>query len=183
MALPGPKFVGGLLALSISAVACARADPATSTPTTAERPTTTAADSIAEILAAYRGFWDAVDTAHASADPSQPALAQFATGVQLERSRAVAAEDRAGGLAVRDGDPPTVHHPRVSDRAGNAAVVVDCWLDTTVLYHADTGEVVDDEQEWDYGEFRLVRIEGRWKVEVSDIRNLEEGESCDALAR
>lgn len=153
-----------------------KAPPSTTTTTT----TTTPVED--QVVAAYLGFWDAVFAAGNPPDPDNPALAEFATGFQLERSRAVAAEDHAGGIGTRQGEPPTRHDPRVVRVTEGEAVVVDCWLDTDVLYRIETGERVDDRQVWTRGEFHLVVVEGSWKVERSDVRSLPEGETCDQRA-
>lgn len=158
--------------------ACASEPVEEARSTSSSAPTSTTLDSEAEILAAYRGFWDAVFASLAPPDPDHPALGEFATGVQLERSRDVARADAEAGVATRPGEPPTRFNPRVQERSGQAALVADCYLDTEVRYRIDTGEVVDDRQAWVRLEARLVRVEGHWKVERTDIRELPAGETC-----
>ena len=177
------KSGGVLAACVLSLVGCAGGPRSSANPSTTTKPsTTTTVDQTAEILKAYRGFWEAAFASLSPPNPDHPALEEFATGVQLERSREVAATDSNAGIATRPGEPSIELRPRVREQQGNAALVVDCFLDTNVRYRLDTGDVVGDRKVSTSVEARLVRMDGRWRVERTTIRALGEEESCDALA-
>ena len=142
------------------------------TTTTTGRPTTTALAEEAAVEAAYRAFWDAYLQAADPMNPEHPALAQHATGKELEQlQRSFLALASAGEVIRGTLDLA----PRVVSVTGTSARITDCYLDNTGVY--DAGGTRKDAAS---GVRHLIDVElvlegGRWKV----ARIAREGDGCE----
>lgn len=150
-------------------------DDSSSTTTTSapEASSTTAPDAEAEVLDAYRSFWDAYLAAGDPMDPAHPDLERYATGASLERVRESFARHFANGEVIRG----TVElSPEVERSSADSATVRDCYLDRTHLFDSATGEQVDPPGEVTFQVVaELVRDGGAWKVATLD----QVGEGCE----
>lgn len=182
---PGRRPVGvlvsALVALGIAG-ACAdddgsnAAEPTATTDSSVESTTTTVdADQDQDVLEAYIAFWnDGYLVAADPMDPTHPALAEHATGQQLETlERAFLARQQNGEVIRGTLDLA----PRVVSVVGDTATVRDCYLDNTGVFDAATGERHDTAS----GVRHLITAtlvveEGNWKV--SDLAR--EGDGCTA---
>lgn len=167
------RLIGALLVGVASLSACSGGgDDA------APAPTTTTTTRVEEaVLDAYLAFWDAFALAADPPNPDHPALAETATGEQLERLRTLFAERRDDGIAADPGD--TRQRPRVVEVTRSRATVADCWLDEGVMTDAQTGALISDRKIWTEGEFVLVRIDSAWKVQSSSITERGEDRPCE----
>lgn len=156
-------LVGALL------VACSGDDddasPTTSTDSV-ESTSTTDSPSDADVLAAYRGFWDAYLEAGDPMDPAHPALERYASGASLARVRESFAEHFSNGEVIRGSVELS---PEVEQLDGETATVRDCYLDRTHLFDTATGEQVDPPGDATFEVVAtLVLEDGAWKVSTLD---------------
>jgi hypothetical protein len=151
------------------------AAPSTMTrrPPTSVGSTSTVAPGEAEVLGAYRAFWDAYLAAADPMDPASPLLAQHATGTQLETVQRAFLARRAGGEVIRG----TLDlAPRVISIVGDTAAVRDCYLDNTGVYDA-AGTRKDAASGVRHLVTATLKLDGGvWKV--SDLK--KEGDGCTA---
>lgn len=166
-----------LLVLSAILVACAGDDDDSVPPGTTARvnttSTTTAAATDAEVLAAYRGFWDAYLAAGDPMDPAHPDLELFATAASLERVRESFTQHFANGEVIR-GDVEL--SPVIEEVDGDRATLRDCYLDRTHLFDATTGDQIDPPGEMTFEVVvTLVFEDSDWKVSTLD----HVGEACE----
>lgn len=147
------------------------------TTTTASVTTTTAAPTPEEeVLAAYAGYWNAVDKAFGppEVDPGSPELREFATGEVLSGIVQSAEEVNAENPFVRTPEDST-HESEVVSMEESTATVRDCTVDDAVLERAGTGEILDDAVSTREYIAMLVLEDGRWKVAVINEANTWEG--------
>jgi hypothetical protein len=137
-----------------------------------------------EIINRYVAYWDARFAANSGTpNPADPALAEYATGAQLD---AVIAETQANldqGLALRRAKEP--HHLRrvnVVSVDGDLAVVQECFVDDAVVYRRTTGEIVNDEVATHNVRGELRRVDGVWRVSYTRLAQRWEGVDGCALA-
>lgn len=167
------RLIGALLVGVVSVSACSGGGDAA-----APAPTTTTTTSVEEaVLDAYLAFWDAFFLAADPPDPDHPALAEVATGEQLERLQELFAQRQADGIANRRG--ATRQRPHVVSATPDRATVADCWLDEAVLVDVETGKVIGDRKVWTEGEFLLVREGGTWKVASNAITERGDDQPCE----
>ncbi|HEV2068160.1 MAG TPA: hypothetical protein VGR26_00030 [Acidimicrobiales bacterium] len=149
------------------------ADRSTSTTveatTTAPPETTTTAAPTPEeqVLAAYQGYWAAVNEAFGPPEvrPELPALRQYATGEVLPGIIRRAEEAKADGVVIQIPEGAQYsHQAEVVSMEGDTATVRDCTVDDTVEVSAVNGEVIDDGVSTRLYVSTLVREEGQWKV-------------------
>ena len=165
------------------------ADPTTITTegaaTTLSETTTTATPTPEEeVLAAYQGYWAAVDEAFAPPEvrPDAPALRQYATGDVLPGIVKSAEDAKAENTVVRIPEGALYsHRAEVVSIEGDTATVRDCNINDEVIEVAGTGEVVDDGVSTRLYVAMLVREEGQWKVAVLDRADGWEGVAGCAL--
>jgi hypothetical protein len=136
-----------------------------------------------EVIDRYVAYWDARTAANTGVpNPAHPALAQFATGEQLQ---AVVAETQANfdeGLAFRPAEQPAnFHQVRVVSIEGDAAVVQDCRVDDEVVYHRGTGDIVNDAVATHNVRGELTRVDGEWRLARVELVQRWEGVSGCAL--
>ncbi|MBI2169370.1 MAG: hypothetical protein HYU28_07710 [Actinobacteria bacterium] len=147
--------------------------PTTKTASDRATSTTTGAADKAAVLADYRSFWDAYLEAADPMDPRHPALEAHAAGDELEQvQRAFLARASAGEVIRGTVDLA----PEVVSIDADTARVSDCYLDSTGVFDAETGERKDTAS----GVRQLVTVElrlddGTWKV----ARITREGDRCE----
>lgn len=199
-----PRCRSALLALGLLLAACSHgsdeiAEPESSTttsPTTETSTTSTSSSSTStstpdgeqpedqELVARYVGFWDARLAANeAPPDPDDPALAEFATGAQLENVVAETRQRLEDGLALRAAEPTrTSHDVTVVSQTDDQAELQDCFVNDGIVYRADTGEVVDDSVVTRSVSAVMVLVDGVWKLERATVVQQWEGIAGCALA-
>ena len=161
---------------------------ATTTTTEARQSTstsTTAADPEHQlIIDRYLAFWDARFAANEEpVDPESPALAEYATGAQLDTVRAETARNATEGLALRRPSPSiTRRAPTVISVSGDTAQLQDCAVNDGIVYRVATGEVVDDSVVTRNVSAVMRLIEGEWRLEAARIIQEWEGVAGCALA-
>ena len=124
-------------------------------------------EEAAQILSSYLAFWDSYWAAAAHpVDPQHPGLARHATEPVRSRAIAVLTGRAAQGLALRlppdHGRGRVVHVDGWDD--GGQAEVIDCFVDTAVLYEVSTGRVRNDEQATVIHLALMRRENGAWRV-------------------
>lgn len=160
----------------------------TSTPATASEPTpTTAADVTtleAEIVARYEAFWDARFAAsQAPVNPDDPELRAYATGAQLENVIAETRERLEEGLAFRWPENSVAERRvQVLEVTGDEATLVDCATNDGIVYHIDTGEVIDDSVVTRSIDATMQRVDSAWKLAEAVVVQEWEGVAGCALA-
>jgi len=160
-----------------------------STSTTASPTTSTTGSTAAsspeeqEVIDRYIGYWQARTAANTGVpNPSDPALAEFATGEQLAAVVAETQSNLDNGLAFRPAErPANFREVRVVSITGDAAVVQDCRVDDEVVYRRDTGEVVNDTVATHNVRGELTRIDGRWRLARAELVQRWEGVGGCAL--
>jgi hypothetical protein len=153
------------------------------TTTSAAGPSSTVVDPAhQEIIDRYIAYWDARFAANSGTpNPTDPALAEYATGAQLD---AVIAETQANldqGLALRPAAKPhSFRRVNVVSVDGDLAVVQECYVADGIVYRRSNGEVVNDDVATHNvrGELRLV--DGAWRV--SHTRLVQRWEGVDGCA-
>lgn len=141
----------------------AAAEGETTTTTTTTSTTEAPADPTeAAILADYRAGWDAFDQAMDPPDPDHPALRATSTGRALEQSRTYLGEIRGRGNVLRGGFELA---PEIRERTADAAVIVDCVVDTAAEVPASSPEQAGTPKEigWEV-HMKLVGV--TWMQEV-----------------
>lgn len=200
-ARPGCRFAlvvaTALLLAACSAGGDEISEPASTTsraPTTASTtstPTTTSTSAPdgsqsddQELVDRYVGFWDARLAANESPpDPDDPALAEFATGPQLDNVMAETRQRLDDGLALRSADPSrTSHDVTVISQTADRAEIQDCFVNDGVVYRPDTGEVIDDSVVTRSVSADMVLVDGVWKLERATVVQQWEGIAGCALA-
>lgn len=133
----------------------------------------------------YVGFWDARLAANeAPPNPDDPALAEFATGPQLDNVVAETRRRLDDGLALRAADPSrTSHDVSVLRQTADRAELQDCFVNDGIVYRTNTGEVVDDSVVTRSVSADMVLIDGVWKLERATVVQQWEGIAGCALAR
>lgn len=139
------------------------------TPSVKPEPSTTApvSDEEAEVLAAYRAFYAAVDEAQADPPRSQDYLAPVATGAQFEITNGGI---KAGFIEGEEDLGSPVLRPVVESIEGDTAVVHDCQDTSSVETRVrDTGEVLTIGMNPSSATTVLTRVDGAWKVSATDF--------------
>lgn len=149
-----------------------------------DRDSAEAAGSVEEEIAArYKGYWEARFAANSPPDPDDPALREYATGEQLAHVVRETQENLDDGLAFRRAEAPAdFQRVEVIELSGDAAVVQECVVSDAVVYHRDTGEVVDDSVSTYNvrGDMRLV--DGEWRLARATAVQRWDGVAGCALA-
>jgi hypothetical protein len=153
--------------------------------TTSAVPDSTVADPLhQEIINRYIAYWDARFAANSGTpDPADPALAEYATGEQLD---AVIAETQANldqGLALRPAaEPHNFRRVNVVSIDGDLAVVQECFVDDAVVYRRSNGETVNDGVATHNVRGELRRADEVWRVSHTRLAQRWEGVDGCALA-
>ena len=163
-------LAAGLLAVLL--LGCSGDDDDGARPTTtgpaAESTTTTtaAAAADADVLDAYRGFWDAYLAAADPMDPAHPDLELFATGASLDAVRGAFADHFARGEVIRGSVELA---PEIEQLNDERATVRDCYLDQTHIFDSESGAQVDPPEDATFEVLAtLVLEDGSWKVSSLD---------------
>lgn len=152
--------------------------------TVAETTTTAAPTPEEEVLAAYQGYWSAVNEAFSppEADPEVPELQQHATGEVLsgilESVRSAAAQSSVFRIPE---DAEYSHRAEVVVLDGATATVRDCNVDDSIEEHATTSQVIDDAVSTRLYIAMLLRESGTWKVATLERESTWEGVAGCAL--
>lgn len=156
--------------------------PATTAARAASTVPTTTADPQAEVVARYQAYWEARFAANqAPPDPDDPALAEYATGQQLEQVRAETRDNLEKGLALRQSeDPAGSGTVKVVSLAADEATLQECVVDDDVVYRYATGEIVDDAVATYNVEGTMLRVGGSWKL--ASARQLQRWEGVAGCA-
>ncbi len=119
-----------------------------------------------EILGAYASFWDSYwDAASHPVDPDHPGIARYSTEPLRSRAAGVLLGRATEGIALRlppDHGAGRIVHIEGWDNEG--AEVLDCFVDTAVLYEVSTGRVRNDEQATVVHLALMRRVGGSWRV-------------------
>ena len=155
----------------------------TSTTTSTSPPDGSQSDD-QELVDRYVGFWDARLAANeAPPNPDDPALAEFATGPQLDNVMAETRQRLDDGLALRSADPSrTSHDVTVISQTADRAELQDCFVNDGIVYRPDTGEVIDDSVVTRSVSADMVLVDGVWKLERATVVQQWEGIAGCALA-
>jgi hypothetical protein len=154
--------------------------PATPTPA----PSSTVADPLhQEIIDRYIGYWDARFAANTGTpNPTDAALAEYASGEQIEAVVAETQHNLDDGLALRPAAAPhNFRRVNVVSVDGDLAVVQECFVDDAVVYRRTTGEVVDDGVATHNVRGELRRESGVWRVSYTRLAQRWEGVDGCAL--
>ncbi len=106
------------------------------------------ADVGAAILGAYEAFWDSYWTAAAHpVNPGHPGIRQHSVEPLHSRTVGVLLGREAEGIALRlPADHGASRILRIEGWDTDSAEVLDCFVDTAVLYEVSTGRVRNDER-------------------------------------
>lgn len=137
-----------------------------------------------EAVDRYLRFWEVRLAANeAPPDPDDPALAEFATGPQLDNVVAETRERLDNGLALRAAQPSrTSHDVTVVSRTADRVELQDCFVNDGIVYRPATGEVIDDEVVTRSVSADMVLVDGVWKLEQASVIQQWEGIAGCALA-
>jgi hypothetical protein len=154
---------------------------------TSTSPTSDTDDAPAEdqeVIDRYLGFWDARFGANEEPpDPEDPALADFATGRQLENVIDETRRRLEDGLALRAAEPSrTSHDVAVITKNADRVELQDCFVNDGIVYRPATGEVVDDSVVTRSVSADMVLVDGVWKLERATVVQQWEGIAGCALA-
>ncbi len=128
------------------------------------------------VLAALDGYWDAWIEANDPPAPGHPGLERYATGLALETALGAIENNQAFGYSLRLPEPTvSATEVQIVEVDGDTARVVACEIDDGLKLRSDTGAVVNDQVVSRLAEYRILRVEGSWKVERSDFLRTEEG--------
>lgn len=157
---------------------------ATSTSSTTSSTTDPAASEEQAILDRYLLFWEVRFEANSEpVDPSDPRLADLATGAQLDNVIAETQRRADNGLALRRPDESvTERRPRIVSVDQDVATIQDCAINDSIVYRIDTGEVVDDSIVTRSVSATMRRIDGTWRLEGAQELQKWEGVAGCALA-
>lgn len=118
------------------------------------------------ILGAYASFWDSYwDAASHPVDPEHPGIARYSTEPLRSRATGVLLGRATEGIALRL--PPDHGAGRIAQIEGwdnEGAEILDCFVDTAVLYEVSTGRIRNDEQATVVHLALMRRVGGSWRV-------------------
>jgi hypothetical protein len=168
--------------------ATSSSDPTTTSAPETSSPSLTTGDDVSEaeqeVIDRYVGFWEARFAANTGTpNPDDPALAEYATGAQLDTVIAETRQRRDDGLALRPAAPHrTAHSVRVVSVTGDRAEVQDCFVNDGVVYRVASGEVIDDSIVTRSVSAVMIREADAWRVERTMVLQEWEGVAGCALA-
>lgn len=136
------------------------------------------------IIDAYTGYWAARTAANTGTpNPQDPALAQFATGNQLEAVIAETQKNLDQGRAFQAApNPANFRRVTVASVEGDRAEVQECFVDDGQVIDRATGTVLDDSVSTQNVIGNLRFVDGSWKVSGSRLVQDWEGVAGCALA-
>lgn len=144
-----------------------------------------------KVVAAYRGYWEAVYAANNPPDPNSPRLAAYATGPQLESAQNAVASNIRQGVAVRvPAQSVATYNAQVTSISGDKAEVRSCDVDDSFLVRLSDGQVVDPSGRpakagvgTDSIKAQLTREGAAWKISSLQFEQHWEGVAGCASAR
>lgn len=149
-------------------------DAAPTTLASRESSTTTRGNDEAEVLAAYREFWEVFREASDPMNPQHPRLDDVATGEERRQLGGAFLAHKSAGEVFRGS---IELRPEVVSLSAREAVVRDCYLDEIAIHDAETGEVKEPGDDFrTQVRVTLVFEDDRWKVAA--IKH--EGDECKA---
>jgi len=150
---------------------------------TEESPPTTYASVEDEIVARYKGFWDARFAANSPPNPDDPALREYATGEQLDQVQQETRANLAAGVELRRAtDPAGVQQVEVVSLDDNSAVVQECYVDDGLVVRTSDGSVVDDSVSTHNVRGEMLLVDGEWLLAKATLVQQWEGVAGCALA-
>ena len=175
-----------LLAFTLLVSACSgdgKGDAASPTSTTERRSTasssttatteTSSPDGTSEqvVVDRYLAFWQArLDANQAPVNPDDPALAEHATGQQLENVVAETRRRRDDGLAIRRPENSVSKHDvRIVSSGAEEVTLQDCSVNDGVIYRVASGEVVNDDVVTQSIRATMRLVDGKWKLERASL--------------
>jgi len=147
-------------------------------------PSSSADNLHQEIIDNYLAYWEARFEANTGTpDPTDPALARFATGAQLEAVIAETKKNLDEGRAFRAAsEPRNFRRVVVVSVEGDRAEVQECFVDDGQVIERATGRVLNDAVSTQSVLGTLRRVDGQWRVSGSDLVQRWEGVAGCALA-
>ncbi len=141
-------------------------------------------DANTEIVSRYQKFWEARFNANqAPPNPDLPALAEYATGEQLDQVKAESRTNLRQGLAIRRAsDPVRRSSVKVIRVADDEATLQECAVDDDVVYQYRTGEVMNADVATHNVEATMRRVDGVWKLASARLLQRWEGVAGCALS-
>lgn len=130
-----------------------------------------------KIVDTYLGYFEAQGAALDAADPTYPALADYATGTQLQVVKDAVQKVRDQGWQTRN-PPDSVAAARVTVETieGDHATFRSCELEDGFVVRADTGEpLAPSRVSTSLWTGELVRERGTWKVSYATAQSKWEG--------
>lgn len=145
--------------------------------TTTSAPTSAGSAEEQEIIDRYVGYWGARTAANTGTpNPADPALAEYATGEQLDTVVAETQANLDNGLAFRQPeDPANFREVRVALIDGDTAVVQECVVDDGLVIRRGSGEIVNDRITTQNVRGELRRVDGRWRLARTSLIQSWEG--------
>lgn len=124
------------------------------------------ADVATAILDAYKGFWDSYWAAATHpVNPGHPGIGLHSTEPLRSRTVGVLLGREAEGIALRlPADHGAGRLVYIEGWDAGSAEVLDCFVDTAILYEVSTGRVRNDEQATVVHLALLRRQGGNWRV-------------------
>ena len=124
------------------------------------------AELAAAILGAYTAFWESYwEAARQPVNPGHPGIGRHSVEPLRSRTVGVLLGRAAEGVALRlPGDHGAGRVVHIEGWGPDSAEVLDCFVDTAVLYEVSTGRVRNDEQATVVHLALLRREGGTWRV-------------------
>lgn len=158
-ATPGQASTSTTSARSSSTVA-------TNSTTTVTASTLGTPATEADIAARYKEFWQARAEANRDpVNPSDPRLAQLATGKQLDNVVTETRQRLEQGVAFRYPVPSvSTNRVRVVEVVGDSATLRDCATNDGIVYRVADGQVLDDSVVTRSVVATMLRVDGVWRL-------------------
>ena len=180
-----------LIALALAVAGCGSDDGDASLPTTTTERRSTAATSTsttenaAEVVVdRYLAFWEArLEANQAPPNPDHPALAEYATGRQLDNVVEETRQRRDEGLAIRRPEnSASKRDVRVVSDGPEEVTLQDCSVNDGIIYRVNSGEVVNDDVVTQSIRATMRLVGGEWKLEQASLVQEWPGVAGCALA-
>ena len=150
--------------------------------TTSSTTSTVAEDEEADAaLAVWQEYVIASEEWLDPPNPAHPRIPEFIASDALEDFRAGIARDRAKDIATRRGPSGAIqHHSEVASSSPSEVVIRDCFVDDSVGYDMNTGEVVDDAVVTLTIDVTLVPEGAAWKIrDIAEVVRRDGVASCE----
>jgi len=153
-------------------------------PSSTVSPATTTVDPAAELIARYKQFWQVrFDANQPPPNPDFAALADYATGQQLDQVKAETRKNLQDRTAVRHAPNPVLRSSvKVIERGADDARLQECVVDDDVVFRYSTGEVLNSGVATHSVEATMRRVNGIWKLASTRLLQRWEGVAGCALS-